>query len=515
MTGVSRRSVLLGAAGGVALVSGRGARAQSTPKPGGRFRIGLGEGGIGDSHDPATWGTADLMIVGLWGAVYNNLMEIGPDNQVTPELAESCESTRDAKSWVFNLRRDVSFHNGKSLDADDVVLSFNHHRGRASKSAAKPILDSIVDLKADGRDRVIFTLSGGNADFPLLCTDYHLVIGPARDGRIDWETATGTGGYVLVSHERGVRMVLKRNRAYWKTGRAHFDDVELIHIADIAARMNAIITGQVDLIERPDLKTLHLLQQNPHVVIDEVASTQQYTLPMFTDVAPFSDQNVRLALKYAIDRDALVRTVLRGHGRAGNDSPITPANKYFAADIGPRPYDPDKARYYLRRAGIAQLKLDLSAADGAFKGAVDTAVLFKEHAAKAGIDIRVVREPDDGYWTNVWKKKPFVMCFWHGRPSEDWMFSEVYARDAPWNDTHWRNDRFNTLLLRARAELDTGTRRAMYREMQQLVSDDGGVIIPMFANYVMARGSHVAHGPLIGSNLDLDGWKCIERWWFA
>jgi peptide/nickel transport system substrate-binding protein len=341
------------------------------------------------------------------------------------------------------------------------------------------------------------------------------VIGPARDGRIDWETATGTGGYVLVSHERGVRMVLKRNRAYWKTGRAHFDDVELIHIADIAARMNAIITGQVDLIERPDLKTLHLLQQNPHVVIDEVASTQQYTLPMFTDVAPFSDQNVRLALKYAIDRDALVRTVLRGHGRAGNDSPITPANKYFAADIAPRPYDPDKARYLLRRAGFAQLKLDLSAADGAFKGAVDTAVLYKEHAAKAGIDIRVVREPDDGYWTNVWKKKPFVMCFWHGRPSEDWMFSEVYARDAPWNDTHWRNDRFNTLLLRARAELDTGTRRAMYREMQQLVSDDGGVIIPMFANYVMARGSHVAHGPLIGSNLDLDGWKCIERWWFA
>jgi len=526
VTGVSRRSVLVGAAAALALGTGRGAAApspdasrgavaQATPKPGGRFRIGLGEGDIGDSHDPATWGTADLMIVGLWGAVYNNLMEIGPDNQLTPELAESVESSRDAKTWTFKLRRDVAFHNGKTLDSDDVVASFNHHRGPSSKSAAKPILDSIIDLKTDGADRVIFTLSGGNADFPVLCTDYHLVIAPSVDGHINWESATGTGGYSLVAHERGVRMVLRRNRHYWKKGRAHFDDVELIHIADIAARMNAVITGQVDLIERPDLKSLHLLRQHSDVIIDEVSSTQQYTLPMFTDVAPYSDLNVRLALKYAIDRDAMVRTILRGHGTAGNDSPITPANRYFAADVRPRPYDPDRARYYLRRAGLSSLKLDLSAADGAFKGAVDTAVLFKEHALKAGIDINVVRESDDGYWTNVWNKKPFVMCFWHGRPSEDWMFSEVYASNAPWNDTHWKNARFNTLLLAARAELDTDTRRAMYHEMQQLVSDEGGAIIPMFANYVMARGAGVAHEARIGSNLDLDGWKCIERWWFA
>ena len=514
-TGVSRRSVLWGAAGALTLGASRGAVPQAAPKPGGRFRIGLGEGEIGDSHDPATWGTADLVIVGLGGGVYNNLMEIGPDDRLTPELAESVESSRDARTWVFKLRRGVSFHNGKTLDSADVVASFNHHRGRASESAAKPILDGILDLKADGRDRVIFTLSGGNADFPVLCTDYHLVIGPAKDGKVDWEPAAGTGGYTLVSHERGVRMALRRHPNYWKQGRAHFAEVELIHIADIAARMNAVITGQVDLIERPDLKSLHLLRQRSDVVIDEVASTQQYTLPMFTDVAPFSDLNIRLALKYAIDRDAMVRTVLRGHGTAGNDSPITPANEYFAADVRPRAYDPDKARYYLRRAGLESLKVELSAADAAFKGAVDTAVLFKEHAAKAGIDIHVVRESDDGYWTSVWNKKPFVMCFWHGRPSEDWMFSEVYARGAPWNDTHWNNERFNELLVTARAELDSNARRAMYHEMQQLVSDDGGAIIPMFANYVMARGAGVAHEPRIGSNLDLDGWKCIERWWFA
>ena len=310
-------------------------------------------------------------------------------------------------------------------------------------------------------------------------------------------------------------MMLKRNPDYWKAGRAHFDEAELVALIDPAARMNAIVTGEVDVIDRVDLKALKFLARNPDIVVEEVTGTQQFTLPMFTDVAPFTDNNIRLALKHGIDREAIVRTVLFGHGRPGNDSPITPANRYFAADIPLRQYDPDKARFYLKQAGESTLKVDLCAADAAFNGAVDTAILFKEQAAKAGIEINVVREPNDGYWTNVWLKKPFVMCYWAGRPTEDWMFSQVYAKGAPWNDTHWQNERFNQLLLQARAELNSTKRRAMYYEMQQLVRDDGGAIIPVYANYVDARSKKIAHGPTIGSNYQLDGWKCIERWWMA
>jgi peptide/nickel transport system substrate-binding protein len=107
------------------------------------------------------------------------------------------------------------------------------------------------------------------------------------------------------------------------------------------------------------------------------------------------------------------------------------------------------------------------------------------------------------------------MCFWGGRPTEDWMFSQVYAKGAPWNDMHWDNERFNTLLLAARVELDEAKRREMYGEMQRIVSDDGGVIIPMYANYVFVRSNKLARGEHLGSTWTLDGWKCIERWWFA
>lgn len=513
---LTRRDLLV--AGAAALGAGlapHNALAQGAPKRGGRFRLGLTGANTGDSHDPATWGTGALINFGLWGAVYNNLLEIGPDGKVTPELAESFEASPDAKTWTFKLRRGVSFHNGKALDADDVVVSINHHRGAQTKSAAKAILAVVTDVKADGKDRVVFTLSSGSADFPASITDYHLPIGPQKDGKIDWEPAIGTGGYTLVSHERGVKMVLKRNPGYWKPGRAWFDEVEILNIPDVAARMNALVSGQVDAIANPDIKTLALLQRNTSVVVEEQPGTTHYTMPMFTDVAPFNNKDVRLALKLAIDRKALVQTILRGHGREGNDSPITPANTYFNDKLLPRPYDPEKARFHLKQAGMSSLKVDLSASDAAFGGALDTAVLFKEHASKAGIDVNVIREPNDGYWTNVWRKKPFVMCFWAGRPTEDWMFSQVYAKGTPYNDTHWDNERFNTLLLQARAELNTSKRAEMYGEMQTIVSDDGGVIIPMFANNIHARSTKVAHAAKMGANLGMDGWKPIERWWFA
>ena len=487
----------------------------STPKKGGTFRLGLAGANTQDSFDPATWGTGAMMNIGMWGAVYNNLMEVAPDGSLVGELAESVEPADGAKRWIFKLRKGVAFQNGKSLEAADVVASFNHHRGPDNKSAARAITKSIVDISADGKDTVVIELKEGNADFAYLCTDYHLVIGPAADGKIDWDKAIGTGGYTLAAEQRGISMHLKRNPNYWKEGRAHFDEAVLLGVADSTARMNAMSTGEVDAINNPELKTVALLAKNPNVVIEEVTGTQHYTMPMFTDVAPFTDNNVRLALKYACDREAMVKTILYGHGVPGNDSPITPANRYYGADIPVRSYDPDKAKFYLKQAGLSSLKVDLSAADAAFQGAVDTALLFKSQAAKAGIDINVVREPNDGYWSKVWTKKPFVMCYWGGRPTEDWMFSLVYAKGAPWNDTHWNNETFNKLLLEARVELDEAKRRAMYGEMQLLVRDEGGTIIPMYANFVFARSSRIAHGEHVGSNWSLDGWKCIERWWIA
>lgn len=487
---------------------------QAAPKKGGRFRVGLGHGSTTDSLDPGTYEN-DYML-GSAFTRFNYLTEISHTGELVGELAESWESSPDAKVWTFQLRQGVEFQNGKSLDANDVVVSINHHRGEDSGSAAKPIVDPIEAIKADG-NQIVFTLASGNADFPFLLSDYHLPIMPAKDGAADWQSGIGTGPYVMESHEPGVRSLYKRHANYFKSDRAHFDEIEVITIADVAARTNALTTGEIDMMDRVDIKTMHLLQRNKNIKIEETSGNGHYSIPMRTNLDPFGDNNIRQALKYALDREALLQTILRGHGYIGNDHPIGKANRYFAADLEAHSYDLDKAKFYLKKAGLNSLKVDLSAADAAFGGAVDAAVLYKEHAAKAGIEINVVREPNDGYWSNVWNtdNRAWCMCYWGGRPTEDWMFSTAYAEGAAWNDSSWKHEQFNKLLVAARSELDDAKRRDMYREMQRLVRDEGGVVIPVFNNYIHAISDKVAHAEQMAANWANDGHKYAERWWFA
>jgi peptide/nickel transport system substrate-binding protein len=447
-------------------------------------------------------------------ARHGYLTEVAADGSLVGEVAESWEASDDAKVWTFKLRDGLTYHSGKSVTPEDVIASIDHHRGEDSKSAAKPIVDPIADMTADGSS-VVFTLTEGNADFPFVLSDYHLPVMPSADGKIDPTSSDGCGAYVVKSYEPGVSAMLERNPDYWKEGRAHFDAVEMLSVHDAAARQNALVSGEVDVIDQVDLNTVHLLQRAPGIVVLATTGTQHYTFAMDTRAAPFDDNNVRLALKYAIDRQELVDKILNGFGEIGNDHPISRSNRFFAEDLEQHSYDPDKAKFYLKEAGLDSLDVSLSAADAAFSGAVDAAVLYTEKAAAAGINVNVVREPNDGYWSNVWMKKPFCAVYWGGRPTEDWMFTTAYASGAPWNDTFWENDRFNELLLQARSELDEAKRASMYHEMQAIVSNDGGVVIPMFASYVMAHSDAIAHSDEVGANWTLDGFRAIERWWFA
>ena len=512
MPGTTRRQFIQSSAAGVV--------ALATPfgpvfaaKKGGVMRMGKAHGQTVDSLDPATHenGFTIAMTHG-----YNNYMtEVAADGSLAGQIAESWEPSSDVGTWTFKLRQGVTFHNGREVTAEDVVASIDHHRGEDSTSAAKPIVEPITDIKADGKHTVVFTLGAGNADFPFILSDYHLPILPSEGGKADWQSGIGAGAYKIKSFDPGVRIDLERYADYWDSGRGHFDEIQMITIVDPTARTNALITGQVDAIDRVDLKTVHLLKRRAGLTVHSIAGTQHYTFPMRTNVAPFDDNNVRMAIKHAINREEMVEKILQGFGVVGNDHPIGQGQRFFAKDLEQRTYDPDKSKHYLKQAGMDSLTVDLSVADAAFAGAVDAGALFAESAKAAGITLNLIREPNDGYWSNVWNTKPFSACYWGGRPVEDQMFSTAYASGAAWNDTVWEHERFNMLLVAARAEVDEDKRREMYAEMQQLVRDEGGVIVPMFASYVFATSDKVATPEQMGSNWDLDGERWMERWSFA
>ena len=508
------RRALMGraAAFGIAVVTAGALAGQALaqePTKGGTLRLGIGHGSTTDSMDPATY--ENLYMQTLGGAVHNNLTVVDASGELVGELAESWEASEDATEWRFKLRPGITFHNGEAVTPEDVVASINHHRGEESKSAAKPIVEPITDIAAEGEDTVVFTLESGNADFPYLVSDYHLPIMPSEDGEIVGDGEIGAGSYTLASFEPGVRATVERFEDHWNEDVAHVDGAELLVILDQAARTNALQTGEVDAIDRVDLKTLPLLARQDNINIVESQGNAHYTFAMRTDMEPFDDNNVRLALKYAIDRQELLDKILKGHGYLGNDHPIGKANR-FHADLEQREYSIEKAKEHLQKAGLETLQVDLHAADAAFPGAVDAAILFKEQAAPAGIEINVVREPNDGYWSNVWMVEPFSAVYWGGRPTADWMFTTAYAAGVPWNDSFWENERFNELRVEARSELDEAKRQELYTEMQQIVRDEGGVIVPMFNNYIMALSDKVGHGE-IANNWDLDGFRAVERWW--
>ena len=489
---VSRRGFMTGAlALGVSLTTASAFVSQAeaaTPKKGGRLRMGVTGGATSDVLDPGQI-LDQYMINVQFGQLRNCLTEVSATGELIPELAESWDSSGDAKTWTFAIRQGIEFHNGKTLDVKDVVDSLNHHLGEDNKSAANGILAGIESVKADGNN-IVVSLSGGDADFPFLLSDYHLGICPSNgDGTIDWQSGIGTGGYTLGEHEPGVRTMTRRNPNYWKEGMGHFDEVETLQIADATARTNALRTGELDVMNNVELKTISRLERVKGIVIRQTTGNKQVTMPMHTDVAPFDSNDVRLAIKHSIDREQWLQKIAFGYGEIGNDNPIGPANIYRATndDLPQREFDPEKAKFHMKKAGLDNISIQFHAAETGFAGSIDAGQLMRETAKEAGIDIEVVREPDDGYWSNVWQKKPFCACFWSGRPTENWMFSQVYAAEASWNDTNWKHERFNELLVQGRAELDTTKRREIYVEMQQIVNNEGGVILPLFLSDVMAH----------------------------
>ncbi|WP_018301912.1 ABC transporter substrate-binding protein [Wenxinia marina] len=486
-----------------------------TPQSGGTLKYGMAAGSTTDSLDPATYENDFSVMTGF--SYGNALTEVGPDGILRAELAESFEPRESGAVWAFKLRPGVEFHNGKSLTPEDVIASINYHRGENSTSAAKGILNPVVDITKEGEDTVVFTLDGPNADFPYVVSDYHLLILPSENGEIDPTAGIGTGGYIIENYEPGVRLISSKNPNYFKEGAAHFDGIELLSIIDVTARQNALMSGEVNAAERLDPKTVALVARNPAIEILEKTGYLHYTFPMRLDTPPFDNFDLRMALKLAINRDELVEKVLLGHGAVGNDHPISPAVPFHAEGLNQRTYDPDEARSYYEKSGHSG-PIQLSTSDAAFAGAVDAAQLIQASAAAAGIEIEVVREPADGYWSNVWNKKGWCACYWSGRPTQDWMYTSAYTDDTEWNDTAWRNteaaDRFNELVVAARSELDEAKRAEMYFETQQLIHEDGGAIVPMFANYIMGLGEGLAHGEEVAANWANDGNKATERWWF-
>lgn len=478
------------------------------PVKGGILKAGLQGGESTNSLDPATFASQVPYSFGrMWGEL---LVELKADGTLENRIAEEFGSSPDAKTWTFKIRKGVEFHNGKTVTPDDVIATLARHSDENSKSGALGIVKGIDTMKADG-DTVVVTLKEANADLPYLMADYHLIIQPGG-GKDKPDAGISAGPYKVAVNEPGVRHGGERHANYWNAANMGFaDQIEITVINDATARIAALQSGQVNIINRVEPKIVELVKKVPGVEVRNVSGAGHYVFIMHCNTAPFDNNDLRMALKLAMNRQEMVDKILLGYGSVGNDFPINASYPLFSDDIEQRAYDPDKAAEYYKKSGHSGSIL-LRTSDVAFPGAIDAAQLYQQQAAKAGITVEIKREPGDGYWSEVWNKQPFSTSYWGGRPVQDQMYSTAYISTADWNDTRFLRPDFDKVIVSARAELDQAKRKALYRDAAMMVRDEGGLICPMFNDFIDATGAKVGGWENHRSGEMMNGYALAKCW---
>ncbi|XVO84401.1 ABC transporter substrate-binding protein [Pseudomonas chlororaphis] len=489
--GMSRRSALrmLGVAGVAAAGAGSlfgsagtllasDSAAPGKGKPGGRIRVAGMSSSTADTLDPARGALSTDYVRHFM--FYNGLTRF--DSHLVPqlELAERIDNT-DATLWIITLRKEVTFHNGKGLTAADVVFSLSRHKDPATGSKVMPLMEQFAEIKATGTHEVQIRLKAPNAELPSILAVSHLLIVP--EGTTDFSQGIGTGPFKVKEFKPGVRSVSARNPNYWKPGLPYLDEIEFIAIADEPSRVNALLSGDVNLINEVNPRsTARIAASAGHRVVD--APSGNYTdLIIRQDQLPGQSPEFTQALKYLLDREQVKSAVFRGYAVVGNDHPIAPGSRYYNADLPQTVYDPEKARFLLKKAGMEKVSMPLVASPAA-TGSVDIAVLLQQSAKQAGLTLNVNRLPSDGYWSNHWMKHPLSFGNINPRPNADVIFSQFFQSSAPWNESGWKNEQFDQLLMLARGETDDAKRSTMYADMQTLVHDHCGIGIPVFISNI-------------------------------
>jgi peptide/nickel transport system substrate-binding protein len=484
--GLSRRHLLKGAAAsGVGLAFGgvlaacdsgssepSGSPASGTEKVnrGGRLRVGIIGAG---STETLNFNLANGEIDTARGFnLFEGLTDFDPDGRTFNALAEELSPNKDASVWKIKLRKDVLFHNGKTLSSDDVVSSIQYMLDPKNKAQGGGALADVDGngLRALDKLTIEMPLKRPNSFLPDVLGDRTVKIFAAGS---DFENPIGTGPFKFKSWKRGERSLFVRHDDY-RDGLPYLDELEFVSVNDANSRVNALQGGQIDALSQLDLTLVDAVSDNPSLKLLEKIGGQHTALYVQCSADPFTNNDVRQALRYAMDREQIVQNVLRDKGKLGNDLPCW-FDVNYAKDIPQREHDPELARALLKKAGHEDLKVTLHSSDTA-PAMLECSTLFVEQAKQAGITVDLRRWPTDQYFSNAYDKYPFAATNWAGRPLSSYI-NIAYLKTSPFNETRFKDDAFEQVVGQAFASPDPDKQKQLMGDAQQILWDRGGTLI--------------------------------------
>lgn len=501
-TSFERRRFLLGAGaagllalGSPALLAACGSAdrtagpATGEPAPGGTLRtVFAGTSATADVLDPhiAPHSAGGALSKNVW----DHLVEYNNDLTLRYRLAESLEPNADGTRWRVRLRPGVVFSDGTPLTSRDVMWSIERMLDADKPSSGDLAMVDLAASRVDGDGAIVIAMDEPLADFGSVLAGWYVYV--IKDGTTDFDSGTlpvGTGPYVLESWAPGDRSRLVRNDRYWG-GPPHLDAVEILQIAATEPRLNAFLSGEVDVAYELAPMQGNALRDEPDVYLVTPPSGVMSAFQMRIDSPPFDDVRVREALRLSVDRQAMVDSVFYGFAEQGNDL-YGKGAPYYNSQLPQRTYDPERARELLREAGRENLTVTLHTADVS-PGQLESATLFAEQAKRSGITVNLQTEPGDIYFSQISGNRPFTQSGWWNY-SLDYFYGQALTSNAPDNGTAWKNPAWDRKFAEARATMDTGRRKQLYDELQEQLWNEGGHILHSFALQPTAARSHV-HG---------------------
>lgn len=469
--------------------SASGVISEGSPKRGGVARIAITSGSTKGSLDPATWD--DQMEQTVLGSMYESLVDVDEQTwKPKPMLAESWDVNRNGTEWVFNLRSGIEFHDGRPLTAEDAAYSLRRLLDEKLGSPLYGRLSSNLDasgIKAQDKQTLRLTLKRPDA-FLLNALAYQWAA-VVPDGTTDFGKGIGTGPFKLKSFNPGQSFESERNPEYWQDGRPYLDGIRGVVMNELAAKVEAINAGQLELTDALSPSALRLLKGKDLQTVNLKSSSFQ-ELEMRMTSAPFDDAKVRAAIKLAQDRKRILDVALHGQGELTADVPAPVSDPFFPEGLTPSAQDVDGAKRLLSEAGFGSgLDLTLLTSDAA-PNMADVAVVFAESVKDAGIRVKVEQRPSATYWDQVWLTKPFATV-WTGRRHPFEAMSLLLRSGGAWNGVQYDDPKFDGLLADAQKTTDDSEQKRYLGEALARASSTSGFVLAALSDGLYAAAPKV------------------------
>jgi peptide/nickel transport system substrate-binding protein len=519
---ISRATFLkgaLGAAGGASLApllaacgssssssSSSSTTAAGTPRKGGQLRVAYVGGGTAETMNP--YAAVTPIDEGRVQSLFDPLVLVNADLTRSPGLALEFNPNKDATVYEVKLRPGVTFHNGKPFGAQDLIYSIR--LTAKPTSIGLPFVSNInlAELKAINNLTVRIPLKSPDADLGGNFVYYNTWI--VQDGEKDFAHPVGTGPFKFESFTPGQQSVFTRNPHYWASGGPYVDSLKIVSISDPTARLNALLSGQVDAMAQMAYAQAKAHQATGDITVLQAHSPQVLMFYMDTSRPPFNDNRVRLAMKLIADRPALIEGAIAGFGTVGNDI-VGKGLPFYDNSLPQRVQDIAQAKSLLKAAGQSGLKVSMAISD-AIPGFIESATLYAQQATAAGVTIQLQQKPADSYFNPSlqYLKELLAETQWPP-PSLKFFYLQALASNATYPETHWHDPAFNTLLFKAIGETDQAKAQSYWNQVQQIQYQQGGYINWTNADFVdglskKVHGMKPSAAGILGNHRFQDAW---------